>query len=458
MGWIRVKRPALLGVLAVWFVPGGLAQAQIPQGPPTGQPPPRTDSAMQPVSPNLINPPRTDWVSQPTNPNLISWANSPPFGPPPAGTYPAQPGQPPAGTFTTQGGPQQPQVPAGAYPAQIGQPQPQQPPVTYPAQPGQPQPQPDFVPVTPDHGAPPPPAPAACTQAPFTPYMLGDFGRVLGNTTSDAKIGEGESPRPIDRVFFKFNYFSNVDPSHFNQNFEPVHNVDLYRYTFGFEKTFCDGRFSVGLRVPVNTIDADGKAAALIPAPFGTGTMVRPGGQGLDDTVFGNVSIIAKAVLCEDRATGSLVSAGAVVTFPTEDVSRLNPGNSSDLVLQPFAGFILNRGSWFVQGFTSVTLPVTRTQPAVWYNDLGIGYYMYRCTSSGLLTAVVPTAEVHVTTPLRQFEGSFDAGRPDDVVDFTLGTTFEFVHHTTLGIGVVAPVTGPKPFDIGALAQLNYRF
>lgn len=48
--------------------------------------------------------------------------------------------------------------------------------------------------------------------------------------------------------------------------------------------------------------------------------------------------------------------------------------------------------------------------------------------------------------------------RLQDVVDFTVGATGEFAGGATLGIGVAAPVTGPKPFDFEVLAQLNYRF
>ena len=45
-----------------------------------------------------------------------------------------------------------------------------------------------------------------------------------------------------------------------------------------------------------------------------------------------------------------------------------------------------------------------------------------------------------------------------DVVDLTAGLTLEFSHRTTLVLAAVTPVTGPKPFDIEALAQVNVRF
>src|SRR5262249_3023933 len=129
------------------------------------------------------------------------------------------------------------------------------------------------------------------------------------------------------------------------------------------------------------------------------------------------------------------------------------------------AGFILNQGDLFVQGFSSVTLPVARAESIVLFNDLGVGYYAYRAgRGEGGLTAVAPTLELHIENPLRQADpnveqfGTFDGVKLHNVVDFTLGTTFEFASRATLGLGLVVPVTGPRPFDVEALAQLNYRF
>src|SRR5437764_857672 len=54
------------------------------------------------------------------------------------------------------------------------------------------------------------PATAGDRPAPFTPFMLGDFVGPVANQFSDVKIAEGESPRPTDRVFIKFNYYDNL--------------------------------------------------------------------------------------------------------------------------------------------------------------------------------------------------------------------------------------------------------
>src|SRR5207247_3490414 len=95
------------------------------------------------------------------------------------------------------------------------------------------------------------------------------------------------------------------------------------------------------------------------------------------------------------------------------------------------------------------------------YNDIGADYYLYRNRAGGkFLSAVIPTFEVHVNTPLNHrgaFNFSDRAGTPD-WVELTMGTTFELYQRSTLALGIVTPITGPKPFDVEVLVQLNWRF
>jgi hypothetical protein len=312
-----------------------------------------------------------------------------------------------------------------------------------------------------------PPA-VACADRPappFVPFMLGDFTGPVANLFTELKVAEGESPRPTDRVFSKFNYYNNVNKARWADPTEPIHGVDLYRYTFGLEKTFFNQSVSLGLRVPFYTLDAEAKDVHLEPDPA-TGALVQvPGGPGFTTTHFGNISAIVKAVLWEDREAGSLLSGGAVLSFPTAASEKLDPGPSILAYAQPFAGFILTGGDLFVQGFSSMTLPVARPESIVLFTDLGVGYFVHRDNSgSALLTGIAPTLEVHVANPLRDADRLADLfGRVDDlkvhnVVDVTLGTTVEFSHRRTLGLGLVVPLTGPKPFDLEVLAQTNIRF
>ncbi len=308
-------------------------------------------------------------------------------------------------------------------------------------------------------GTPPP--------TPFTPFMLGDFVGPVANMFSDVKVAECESPLPLDRVYYRFNFFNNLDKARWADPTEPIHNVQLYQNVFGVEKTLIDGWMSIGLRVPFYTLQAEGKDFFLAPvgdcdcgAVLGT-----PGGPGFTNTEFGNIAAVVKAVLFQHVPSGSVLSMGATLTLPTASSREINPGMSTLTFIQPFAGYILTNGTVFLQGFTSVTMPLARAQSIVLFNDVGVGFWAYRNPSPwSVISGVAPTFEVHVATPLRQADpnvdlfGISDGLRVHNVVDLTLGATVEFFHHGTLGLGVAAPLTGPKPFDVEALAQLNFRF
>jgi hypothetical protein len=443
-----VQRTVLVG-LVVGLITGGRLWAQQTGSWPTG--------AGVPAPAQPPQPPAANWTAYPVAAN--SFSPSAPVAQIPAAYTAAQPAQ----TVTTQpAAPVAPSYPvaAGSYspPAQAA---PES--VSYPMmQPVQPVPQP--LPAEHPSGLrgllarPSEPLPPEL----FTPFMLGDYSRVNIGLASDFKIAEGDSPRPTDRIFYLFNYYNNVDKNRFISSLESVHGVDLYNHVFGFEKTLFDGLVSLELRIPFHTIDADAKQFTVTPSFSGGTSVVGPGGPGFSDTEFGDITAIAKVVLLEERATGSLLSAGLAVTLPTADNLQGSLENSTTFV-QPFVGYILNRGNFFVQGFTSVTLPVTNDEAIVLFNDIGAGYYVYRANCSGLLTAVAPTLELHVITPLRQpaiveaFE-PVENLRLKNIVDLTLGTTLEFGNRATLGLGVVASLSNPKPFDFGALAQLNYRF
>jgi hypothetical protein len=97
------------------------------------------------------------------------------------------------------------------------------------------------------------------------------------------------------------------------------------------------------------------------------------------------------------------------------------------------------------------------------YNDIGIGYFVLRASERAtdrFLTALVPTFEVHVNTPLNHrdvFNANDPAGSPD-VVNLTYGLNMEFRRNALLTFGFVTPVTGPRPFDLEFLLLFNFRF
>ena len=112
---------------------------------------------------------------------------------------------------------------------------------------------------------------------------------------------------------------------------------------------------------------------------------------------------------------------------------------------------------FYAQGFSSCVVPIDSRDVTILFNDFGVGYRIGRADGDQLITAIIPIAEVHVNTPLnhRDTNGIVDAF---DEVDFTAGTILEMNKRSTLSIGVVSPVTGPRPFDVEATAQFNLYF
>ncbi len=155
---------------------------------------------------------------------------------------------------------------------------------------------------------PPPPPPGARLASAIVPSVRG------------FKIAENQSPQPQDRVFFTFDYFSDLNGA-LNRRFEsPVNGLTAYRYIFGFEKTFDEGFGSFGFRLPLDSLSANSAIS---------GNFVKPGGT---STSLNDLSLFTKYVLKVDPATGSLLSVGLEATLPTGPSSirrgEVHPGHS----------------------------------------------------------------------------------------------------------------------------------
>ena len=149
----------------------------------------------------------------------------------------------------------------------------------------------------------------------FTPNMIGDLSpfysqpavsppgpngqhgaALLYPTVRNFKASENQSPRPQDRVFFDFNYYSNVNSAINTADRTPVDHMRAYTYLWGFEKTFDNGNGSIGLRLPLNSLTANSPNNAI-----STPT----------STALGNLDIFAKYILKQNTETGSLITAGS---------------------------------------------------------------------------------------------------------------------------------------------------
>jgi hypothetical protein len=244
-----------------------------------------------------------------------------------------------------------------------------------------------------------------------------------------------------------FNYYDNVGAAVNRRLGIDLRDINIYHESFGVEKTFLDQTASIELRLPLNTLSAESNTPGL----------------GGTDTDVGDLTAILKYAFWQDPDTGTLLSTGLAVTAPTGPSHFA--GSSipiiHDTLLQPFLGYIWSGDKWFVHGFSGIEVPTDGRDVMLLYNSIGIGYVFSRpCAEDRLLRAVVPTFEVHVTDPLNH-RGAFRVNDPagtGDVVDLTMATTFELGQRSNLSVGIVTPVTGPKPFDVEALVQLNWFF
>jgi hypothetical protein len=262
------------------------------------------------------------------------------------------------------------------------------------------------------------------------------------------KIADDGSPRPMDRVFLDFNFFNDILASTNVRLGGTIRDLNLYRESLGMEKAFLDGRTSAGLSLPLNTVTMD----SVVPNLNGT------------HTETGDLTCYFRYALWRDRANDNWLTAGLAVTAPTgpSTIAGIDaPSILHSTLLQPYLGYLWNFGNVYIQGFLAVDTPTDTRDVTLIYNDVGLGYFLYRTRDrSRLLTAVAPTAELHISDPLNH-RGPLSATNPlasFDIVDIGLGANIELFGRSRLGLEVVSPLTGPRPFTIEALAQFRIRF
>ena len=279
----------------------------------------------------------------------------------------------------------------------------------------------------------------------FGPLERSSTGAVRLPWVRGYKMADNQSPRPQDRITFMFNFYDNVNPLLNPGDSAALRRVRIYREFFGIEKTFLDQNASIGLRLPINTMTYGGMAP----------------GAGQTNTAVGDLVVYGKYILWQDQERRNLVTLGLAFGLPTGPGAFAGAPITqapNPFLIQPFLAYIKSKGDWFVQGFSGVDVPTDGKVVTIMYNDVGLGYY-FRREGDGWIRGIVPTFEVHVNTPLNHRLSAGQAGQigalgTPDVVDLTFGTSF-VLSGSVLSIGVVNPVTGPRPFELEAVVNLN---
>lgn len=298
--------------------------------------------------------------------------------------------------------------------------------------------------------SPPSPFPPKTPPSPPSPRQTS----ALAPSVRGLKIGENQSPQPQDRVFYSFNYYSNLNATIDKRFDTPINNVQAYRSIFGFEKTFDQGRASFGMVLPLDTLSASSTIK---------GNFAKPGGV---STAVGDLSIFTKFIIRQNMKTGSLFSGGLVVTAPTGPASFAGANYISAIhttQIQPYIGYIFRREKYFLHGFSSFSFPMNPNDVTLMYNDIGVGYFLYQdpnFNSNNWITAVVPTSEIHINSPLNHQNpyNPNDIAGSANVVNLTQGLNIEMRHRSIITFGIATPITTPRPFDLEALILFNFRF
>jgi hypothetical protein len=292
------------------------------------------------------------------------------------------------------------------------------------------QPAPETKPETPTEPRPPqpqPPRPTEPTESPelsaavgssltaFAPNMIGHllmgsqsvnfrYNRAAGpinvanngsTTLVNPSVADDNSPIPLDRIGFRFNYFDNAQrvtgfgPAVFNAqgvgtSFAQTREYSVERYTFNFEKTFLDGWGSVELRAPFSTGLASNLnlSAGTVAGPTSGGVFpvtATPGQTlGSDGTEFDNMTLIFKGLVY--RTCPMAISAGLGLGIPTGADTNVaivdySGGTTQGLAsvqrvrdihidnetwsLSPFVAALYTPNSrFFAQGFAQVDVPL----------------------------------------------------------------------------------------------------
>jgi hypothetical protein len=260
------------------------------------------------------------------------------------------------------------------------------------------------------------------------------------------KISDNASPMPQTEFTISFNYVYNLFDVVNTRAGDGIQHTRIHREVFAIELADEDGTGSFGLRLPLTTYNA----ANTVDGLDGTGTDL------------GDLTVYWKYRLWKDDA-GSLLSAGLAVTPTTETGSFAGTPNLKvfhNTCLQPFCGWIWRHKDLYLQGFTAVDAPTDLNDVVMLQNSVAAGYFLYQGGKGDCLTAVIPTVEVHASTPLnhRGVMAFADPAGNADQLNLTGGINFEYGDASSAGIGFVRPLIGPRMFDFQIVVQVRYRY
>jgi hypothetical protein len=306
-----------------------------------------------------------------------------------------------------------------------------------------------------------------------TPDLFGDFNTLSVTQISSGFMSQSDSvvsvpgggavrrykneqarALPTDRVFAFFNHFHNaVDISGFGGN----SSDDINQFTFGVERTFDNGNWSVEIRLPV-----------------ATETDLANDVSHAQTDGLGNLVVTLKKLLYADSQVA--VALGLAVTAPTgDDVDIEFSGfpvrieNEAVHLLPYLALQVAPDDNWFFHAFAQVDVATNGdgvrvvnpfagpptvdsgrlVEQTLMFLDVAAGYWWMRTDTPNScgLTGLASVLELHYSTALNDAHiaqvGFLSVGNLDnriDVVNLTLGLHTEWHGNTSVRLATVVPL------------------
>ncbi|MBI3410249.1 MAG: hypothetical protein HY040_18060, partial [Planctomycetes bacterium] len=250
-----------------------------------------------------------------------------------------------------------------------------------------------------------------------------------------------------------------------------------------------DGAASIEVRVPFLQV-RQGISSSIDPQKLqglGLGNLpanaaITDPANSLGDSFVGDMTLVGKYAILDNRDNGNLISVGLALTVPTGQSVTVGgpaqllapptlpfaapvgplvpvfPGNQNfrDVLFQPFVGYIYNIDRFYLHGFESVVLPTDSRDATILFSDFGVGYNLLQ-RPEGLIRGITPTIEGHLTNGLNHNNG--DGGATiADVFSINAGVHIQLGARSILSFGVSTPLTGPRPYRIESMVLFNYVF
>ena len=273
-------------------------------------------------------------------------------------------------------------------------------------------------------------------------------GTVIGRQ----KIAENTSPIPRDRLFINYSHFDSVPLT--------AGDVNVNRFSPGFEKTFLDGMASLEMRFPIaSTLDSDLRLSGI---------------NDTSHTEFGNININLKSLVWSN--CNSAISAGLGITIPTADDLALKDLNDRSVAvvqndsvhLLPFIGGLHTPNeNLFVQWYLQFDFDANGNDVLVdtgnglrgvgsvedatfMFFDVSAGYWIYRneCACQSGITGFAPMVELHLSRSLESTDvlrgpGGIQVGRPKDdiqILNGVIGGVITVADDKTITAAYVVPI------------------